>query len=65
MNLFDFDKTKLEMPDIDEVSAFFKRVQFFSYLKNLEEILRPFSVCSVASRPESVDNGLMKSLLIL
>ncbi len=57
---FDFDKTKLEMPDIDEVSAFLKRVQFFSYLKNLEEILRPFSVCSVASRPESIDNAVMK-----
>ncbi len=57
---FDFDKTNLEMPDIDEVSAFLKRVQFFSYLKNLAEILRPFSVCSTASRPESVDNGVMK-----
>ena len=57
---FDFDKTNLEMPDIGEVSSFFKRVQFFSYLKNLEEILRPFSVCSVESHPESVDNGLMK-----
>lgn len=47
---FDFEKTKLDMPDVDEVSAFFKRVQFFSFLKNLPEILRPFTVCSIASR---------------
>ena len=57
---FDFDKTNLEMPDIDVVSGFLKRVQFFSFLKNLPEILRPFSVCSVTSRPESIDNGILK-----
>ena len=57
---FDFDKTKLEMPDVDKVSEFLKKVQFFSFLKNLPEILRPFSVCSLASKPENIDSAEMK-----
>lgn len=50
---FDFEKTNLEMPDIEEVSNFLKRVQFFSFLKNLPDILRPFSVCSLGSTPDT------------
>ena len=57
---FDFDKTNLEMPDIDAVSAFFKRVQFFSFLKNLPEILRPFSVCSIAAGAQNTDDSVIK-----
>lgn len=57
---FDFDKTKLEMPDVEKVSEFLKRVQFFSFLKNLPDILRPFSVCTLASRPENIDSAQMK-----
>ncbi len=56
---FDFEKTKLEMPDVEQVSEFLKRVQFFSFLKNLPSILRPFSVCSLASK-ENVDFEEMK-----
>ena len=57
---FDFEKTKLEMPDVEKVSEFLKRVQFFSFLKNLPDILRPFSVCTLASRPENIDSADMK-----
>lgn len=57
---FDFEKTKLDMPDVDKVSEFLKRVQFFSFLKNLPDILRPFSVCSLASRPENIDSAELK-----
>lgn len=57
---FDFEKTNLEMPDVEEVSAFLKRVQFFSFLKNLPEILRPFSVCTIDTRPASVDSAELK-----
>lgn len=57
---FDFEKTNLEMPDVDRVGEFLKRVQFFSFLKNLPEILRPFSVCTLASKPESIDNSIIK-----
>ncbi len=57
---FDFEKTKLEMPDVDKVSEFLKRVQFYSFLKNLPEILRPFSVCTIASKPENIDSAELK-----
>lgn len=57
---FDFEKTNLEMPDIERVQNFLKRVQFFSFLKNLPEILRPFNVCTLASRPENIDSAEMK-----
>lgn len=40
---FDFEKTKLEMPDIEKVGAFFQEVQFFTFLRNIKEILKPFS----------------------
>ena len=62
---FDFDKTNLEMPDVDRVSEFFKRVQFFSFLKNLPDILRPFSVCTTASTVENVDSAQMKKQQLL
>ena len=57
---FDFEKTKLDMPDIDSVRDFLTHVQFFSFLKNLPEILKPFSVCSLASKPENIDCAEMK-----
>lgn len=57
---FDFEKTNLEMPNVEEVSAFLKRVQFFSFLKNLPEILRPFSVCTLASKPDNIDSAELK-----
>ena len=57
---FDFEKTNLEMPDVEKVTEFLKRVQFFSFLKNLPEILRPFNVCTLASRPENIDSAEMK-----
>ena len=57
---FDFEKTKLEMPNVEDVSAFLKRVQFFSFLKNLPEILKPFSVCTLASGEFVVDSAEAK-----
>lgn len=58
---FDFEKTNLEMPDIEEVSNFLKRVQFFSFLKNLPDILRPFSVCSLGSTPDTESAEIQQS----
>ena len=57
---FDFEKTKLNMPDIEKVSEFLKHVQFFSFLKNLPDILRPFSVCSVSLHPDNIDSAEFK-----
>ncbi len=40
---FDFDKTKIELPDITNVSEFLKQMQFYSFLKNIEYILKTFN----------------------
>lgn len=60
---FDFDKTNLDMPNVEEVQTFLKRVQFFSFLKNLPDILRPFSVCTLASGPDSISKEMEKQQL--
>ena len=40
---FDFEKTKLEMPDIEKVGAYFQQVQFFNFLRNIKDVLKPFT----------------------
>lgn len=59
---YDFDCAKLEMPNYDAVIEFFKQNQFYNFLKNSENILRPFKIgfsspkiapdCMVDSEPE-------------
>lgn len=59
---YDFDCAKLEMPNYDAVIEFFKQNQFYNFLKNSENILRPFKIgfsspkiapdCMVNSEPE-------------
>ena len=39
---FDFESTKLEIADLTKVNDFLKRVQFYSFLKNINSILAPF-----------------------
>ncbi|MCM1339821.1 MAG: DNA polymerase I [Muribaculaceae bacterium] len=39
---FDFDKTKIELPDITHVTEFLRRLQFYTFLKNIEFILKSF-----------------------
>lgn len=62
---FDFEKTKLEMPDIDQVGAFFQKIQFFTFLKNIKEILKPFSLAennsSILSLPTDEDLTALQS----
>ncbi len=40
---FDFEHTRLEPPCVDCVVEFFKKNQFYSFLKNIENILAPFN----------------------
>lgn len=40
---FDFDKTKIELPDIAAVTEFLRAMQFYSFLKNIEYILKLFN----------------------
>lgn len=52
---FDVDHTKLEIPNVDGVIEFFKKNQFYSFLKNVNEILRPFNVESIGVEPVKVE----------
>ncbi len=40
---FDFDSTKIELPDIAAVTEFLRAMQFYSFLKNIEFILKLFA----------------------
>lgn len=63
---YDFDCAKLEMPNYDAVIEFFKRNQFYNFLKNSENILKPFKIGSLEARvapdcaPEIQSNGQMQ-----
>lgn len=39
---FDFDKTKVELPDISVVSEFLKKMQFYTFIKSIDKILYSF-----------------------
>lgn len=39
---FDFSSAKIELPDLSKVTAFLKKMQFFSFLKNIDSILSSF-----------------------
>lgn len=39
---FDFKSTHIELPDLSKVTAFLKKLQFFSFLKNIDSILLSF-----------------------
>lgn len=40
---FDFEKTKIELPEISQVTEFLRSMQFYSFLKNIEYILKSFN----------------------
>ncbi len=39
---FDFASAKIDLPDLARVTAFLKKMQFFSFLKNIDSILSSF-----------------------
>lgn len=52
---FDFDKTKIELPNIAEVTEFLRRLQFYTFLKNIEFIFKSFDKDGIASGSVPVD----------
>lgn len=44
---FDIEHTKLEMPNVEKVVEFFKKNQLYSFLKNIDEIVKPFKIDSL------------------
>lgn len=50
---FDFDKAEVVLPDINKVSEFLRRMQFYSFIKNINKILNSFnSKSSEGENPE-------------
>ena len=47
---FDFDCAKLEMPNYDDVIEFFKKNQFYNFLKNSDNLLKPFKIGSLTAK---------------
>lgn len=60
---FDFEKTKIELPDIGSVTDFLRSMQFYSFLKNIEFILKLFDkdVTLSASKTVSTQKSLINS----
>lgn len=50
---YDFDCSKLEMPNYDAVIEFFKKNQFYNFLKNADNILKPFKIASLDAKTAS------------
>ncbi len=52
---FNFDKTCLEIENRESVVEYFKKLQFFSFVKNIDRILKPF-LCKEETAFESEEN---------
>ena len=53
---FDINCAKLELPDFFEAQAFFKKVQFYGFLKNFEQIKSYFSIGERIVKQEPTQN---------
>lgn len=52
---FDFEKTKIELPDISAVTEFLRRLQFYTFLKNIEFILKSFDKNAQITIPKETE----------
>ncbi len=65
---FDFEKTKIELPDISAVTEFLRRLQFYTFLKNIEFILKSFdknAQITIPKETEVVEEEVVKPRLQL
>lgn len=53
---FDFEQTNIEVPDIGTVTEFLRGMQFYSFLKNIETILKTFNKNTPSVQPQSLQN---------
>ena len=59
---FDFDKTNIELPDIATVTEFLRGMQFYSFLKNIESILKTFNKNASAVEPVIIQDNAMQNV---
>ena len=61
---FDFNNTVVELPDIKKVTEFLKTMQFYSFIKNINEILTSFNKDAVLINselpPQAAENGQLQ-----
>lgn len=51
---FDFENTVVELPDIAKVTEFLTKMQFYSFIKNINEILNSFNKNKTAEFPSEI-----------
>ncbi len=54
---FDFEGTKVALPDISAVTEYLKKMQFYTFIKNINSILQSFDKSNTASTGEGVQLG--------
>ena len=59
---FDFSLTNLELPDVKAVTAFLKKMQFYSFLKNINSILAAFDKSGSLAASQNMENGEQQQL---
>lgn len=52
---FDFTHTHIELPNIDEVTDFLKRMQFYSFIRGIDGILGSFDKKHVSKQPTKAE----------
>ncbi len=60
---FDFDKTKIELPNIPSVTEFLRSMQFYSFLKNIEFILKLFDKDAVTEVTPAAESNILQPVL--
>ena len=53
---FDFEGTKVVLPELSKVTAFLKKLQLYSFLKNINEILKSFDKYKTGDNTEQSEN---------
>ncbi len=51
---FDFDRACLNAPNKEKVKEFFQKLQFYSFVKNIDKLLSPFNIETVCKSEETV-----------
>lgn len=62
---FDFDKTNIELPEIAAVTEFLRKMQFYTFLKNIEFILKTFDKNHSLSEEKILQKETVDSLNII
>ncbi len=61
---FDFEKTRIELPDISDVTTFLRSMQFYTFLKNIEYILKSFDKNAEIEIPKVQENSVPEQLTV-